>query len=323
MAASLLDVDDLAGLLGDRHRIIANDWQAAEMSALAGRILHRAAEMLEAVEFTPAALRRDLGSGRTAPRLLHSASELISHAADLLSDSAGLVHDNEPRWRRFRACGATGRRRHGWRRHLAGHRSRLGSGKRGAILSGPPSEGRPRAKPLLGLRQQPGRLALAVFRVPLGLYRRGRGWVLGHAFLVFTHVGRKTGRRYETAAMILSYDQRTGEAVICSAWGPNADWIRNLRATPAVEVRLGRETFVPDQHLLTDHEAFAVGADFQRRHPWRMRLLSRVLGWGDLRSDAAIGEFVGTHPFVSFRPARRDDAPLGTDLTPDPAPSRP
>jgi hypothetical protein len=103
MAASLVDVDELAGLLGDRHRIIANDWQAAVMGALAGRILHRAADMIEGVDFRPAALRRDLESARVAPRLLHSASELISHAADLLSDSAGLVHDNEPRWRRFRA----------------------------------------------------------------------------------------------------------------------------------------------------------------------------------------------------------------------------
>ena len=104
MAASLLGVAELAGLFGDRHRIIANDWQAAEMSLLAGRLLHRAADLLEVVEFTPAALRHDLASARVAPRLLHSASELISHAADLLSDSAGLVHDNEPRWRRFRAC---------------------------------------------------------------------------------------------------------------------------------------------------------------------------------------------------------------------------
>jgi len=103
MATSLGDVPQVAGLLGDRHRIIANDWQAAEMSALAGRILHRAVELLERVEFTPSALRRDLESGRVTRRLLHSASELIAHAADLLSDSAGLVHDNEPRWRRFRA----------------------------------------------------------------------------------------------------------------------------------------------------------------------------------------------------------------------------
>ena len=100
---SLGDVPPLAGLLGDRHRIIANDWQAAEMSSLAGRILHRAVELLEKVEFTPSALRQDLESERVSPRLLHSVFELIAHAADLLSDSAGLVHDNEPRWRRFRA----------------------------------------------------------------------------------------------------------------------------------------------------------------------------------------------------------------------------
>ena len=72
------------------------------MSALAGRILQRAADMLDRIDFTPAALRRDLESARVAPRLLHSVSELIAHAADLLSDSAGLVHDNEPR--RFRAA---------------------------------------------------------------------------------------------------------------------------------------------------------------------------------------------------------------------------
>ena len=73
------------------------------MSALAGRILHRAVELLERIEFTPSALRQDFESRRVSPRLLHSAFELIAHAADLLSDSAGLVHDNEPRWRRFRA----------------------------------------------------------------------------------------------------------------------------------------------------------------------------------------------------------------------------
>jgi hypothetical protein len=103
VAGALVDVPGLAGLLGDRHRIIANDWQAAAMSSLAGRILDRAADLLDRVDFTPAALRQDLGPASTAAARLHSAAELVGDAADLLSDSAGLVHDNEPRWRRFRA----------------------------------------------------------------------------------------------------------------------------------------------------------------------------------------------------------------------------
>jgi hypothetical protein len=103
IATMLLDVEGLADLLGDRHRIIVNDWQAAHMSTLVGRLLHRAVEILERIDFAPAALRADLAAGGTAAKRLYSAAELIARAADLLSDSAGLVHDNERRWRGFRA----------------------------------------------------------------------------------------------------------------------------------------------------------------------------------------------------------------------------
>ncbi len=102
-ASVLVGYPELADLIGDRHRIIANDWQAASMSALAGRILHRAAEILDTIDFTPAGVRADLAGARTAAGYLYSAVELIDHAADLLSDSAGLVHDNERRWRLFHA----------------------------------------------------------------------------------------------------------------------------------------------------------------------------------------------------------------------------
>ncbi len=100
-ATMLLTYPQLADLLGDRHRIIANDWHAASMSALAGRSLHRSVDLLDRIDLTPAALREDLAGERSVPRYLYSAVELIDHAADLLSDSAGLAHDNEPRWRRF------------------------------------------------------------------------------------------------------------------------------------------------------------------------------------------------------------------------------
>jgi hypothetical protein len=94
-------------------------------------------------------------------------------------------------------------------------------------------------RPLLGLRRRPGRLALALFRMPLHAYRHDAGALLGHTFLQLTHVGRKTGLPHNAVAMVLRYDEAAHEAVICAAWGPETDWIRNLRAGPAVEVRLG------------------------------------------------------------------------------------
>jgi deazaflavin-dependent oxidoreductase (nitroreductase family) len=158
-------------------------------------------------------------------------------------------------------------------------------------------------RPLLGLRRQPGRLALALMRTPRPLYRRGWGWLLGHTFLLITHQGRKTGKRRETVAMALTYDPDSREAVIFSAWGPNTEWMRNLRVHPALQIQIGRETYVPEQHFLSENEAVTAAAEFGRRHPHRLRLFATILGWGDLGSDEAVRAFVRARPFVSFRPA--------------------
>lgn len=103
MAGALVDVEGLAEVLGERHRIIANDWQAASLSNLAGKIVARAVDVLDRIDFSPAALRADLAGERVAPRRLYSAAEMLNHAADLFSESAGLDNDNERRWRVFRA----------------------------------------------------------------------------------------------------------------------------------------------------------------------------------------------------------------------------
>jgi hypothetical protein len=100
---ALFDVDALADVLGERHRIIANDWQAASLMTLVGHVLGRAGELLDHVDFAPAAIRADLTAGGATVGHVRSSAEMIDRAADLLSDFAGLVHDNERRWRVFRA----------------------------------------------------------------------------------------------------------------------------------------------------------------------------------------------------------------------------
>jgi len=157
-------------------------------------------------------------------------------------------------------------------------------------------------RPLLGLRRQPGRLALFFMRIPRPLYDRGWGWLLGHTFLLIAHQGRKSGKRRETVAMALTFDRKTREVVVCSAWGPNTEWMRNLRAHPALEIRIGRDRYLPDQHFLSEDEAVPVAVAFRERHPWRLRLFAAILGWGDLSSESAIRELARSRPFVSFRP---------------------
>ena len=167
----------------------------------------------------------------------------------------------------------------------------------------PPPVSHPR-KPLIGLRRKPGRLALAVFRMPLRAYRHDAGWLLGHTFLEFVHTGRKSGQPYETVAMVLRYDADAHEVVICAGW--DTDWVRNLRAGPAVQVRLGRESFTPQHRFLSNDEAFDVAVGFRREHPRRMRLISTILGWGT--SVTTLRSATSSTPTRSSRSARRRPA---------------
>jgi hypothetical protein len=102
-AGGLVQFPGLADLIGERHRIVSNDWRAAELSRMAGRAIRRALDVLSEVDFAPVAVRADLAGARDNPPYLYAASELLDHAADLFAESATLVHGNERRWRVFAA----------------------------------------------------------------------------------------------------------------------------------------------------------------------------------------------------------------------------
>ena len=174
-----------------------------------------------------------------------------------------------------------------------------------ATLNGAMRRDHPR-RPVLGLRKAPGRLALAVFRMPLRAARSGH--LPGRTFVSFVHAGRKSGQPHEAVAMVLRYDEVAREVVIVAAWGPHTDWVRNLRAARAIRVQLGPDSFVPEQRFLSDDEALDVLRHFRRQHPARLRLAQAALGWGDLRHDDAARAFVQTHPFVAFRPTQTHEA---------------
>ena len=164
-----------------------------------------------------------------------------------------------------------------------------------------------RPRPMFGLRHRPGRLALALFRMPLQAYHHGKGWLLGHTFLLLTHIGRRTGQQHETVAMVLRYLPESREVVVCSAWGPETDWVRNIRERPAIRVETGRDAFEPDQRFLSAEESLSVVHECFHQHPWRFHLMAWVLGWGDLRVPDVAQEFVRIRPFVAFRPASAPD----------------
>jgi len=153
---------------------------------------------------------------------------------------------------------------------------------------------------------RPSRSLKAVFDAPVVLYRIGLGWMLGKRFLAVTHRGRKTGRLRETVLEVLVFDPDNEESVVVSAYGTRADWYRNLKAQPALKVRTGRMSYVPEQRFLTPEQSREAVVRFSHRHPWEMKLVPRVLPaiGGAVPPDADLDpvDMLASLPMVAFRP---------------------
>jgi deazaflavin-dependent oxidoreductase (nitroreductase family) len=150
----------------------------------------------------------------------------------------------------------------------------------------------------------PGRLLRLVFKAPVALYRAHLGWLLGDRFILLTHTGRNTGRARCTVIEVVAYDRSIPEVVVIAAWGEHAQWVRNLKAAPAIGVQLGRVRWLhPEHRFMEPAQAVDAIAAYRSRHPFAARMLARLLGWPRDTDDPAYERFVQTLCAVSFRPA--------------------
>lgn len=150
-----------------------------------------------------------------------------------------------------------------------------------------------------------------LFRAPAYLYRWRCGRLLGHRFLLLIHVGRRSGRRRCTVLEIVEYRRAPPEAVVISAFGRNAQWLRNIEATPNPEVVIGSRRFGAAYRLLGVDEAASVLTGYEERNrfagPLIRAVLSRLLGWRYNSSEEHRRRLAAELPFVAFRP--RPDSP--------------
>ncbi|MDN5796229.1 MAG: nitroreductase family deazaflavin-dependent oxidoreductase [Intrasporangium sp.] len=143
-------------------------------------------------------------------------------------------------------------------------------------------------------------------RLPNTLYGRGWGRLLGHRFLQLTHVGRRSGRTFHTVLEVVRYAPGTGEATVLSGFGPQADWLRNLKAAGSAEVSFGAGPRRAAYRILPVEEAEQVIADYERRNrllaPVVRPVLSQLVGWDYDGSTPARRRLVDQLPMVAFRP---------------------
>ena len=118
---------------------------------------------------------------------------------------------------------------------------------------------------------------MAVFRLPVSLYRARLGWLLGERFLLLTHIGRKSGRPRETVLEVVHHDTATDNYFIASGWGEKSDWIRNVQKAPTVSANVGKRHFVAIAKRLSIEQAQSTLLVSARRHPWVFPILAKLI----------------------------------------------
>ncbi len=130
--------------------------------------------------------------------------------------------------------------------------------------------------PTIGSISSSAKLKRFLYRLmrypPQAAYALGLGPVLGRLLLLLTTTGRKSGRRRVTP---LQYEELDGKIYVTAAWGLQADWVRNIRANPCVEVRVGGRRFQGCASVITDPERIADMLELRlKRHP---RMIAAIL----------------------------------------------
>ncbi|MFF2848028.1 nitroreductase family deazaflavin-dependent oxidoreductase [Streptomyces sp. NPDC058001] len=145
-----------------------------------------------------------------------------------------------------------------------------------------------------------------VARAPILLYRWHLGALLGHRFLLLTHTGRTSGEPRQAVLEITGRDRATGAYHLASAFGPGAQWYRNVRVTPDVTVQVGRHRVAAVARAMGPEESGRAMAGYAPRHPRTARRLMDVCG---IETDGTVEDFyrVGRDliPFVEVTPVRR------------------
>jgi deazaflavin-dependent oxidoreductase (nitroreductase family) len=144
-----------------------------------------------------------------------------------------------------------------------------------------------------------------LFRAPVHLYHWGFGRLLGHRFLLLTHIGRRTGAPHETVLEVMEYREQGPEVIVMGGFGRESDWIQNIEATPRARVDIDGQHFAASMRPLSEDEAVNVVRGYEYRNRWMAPIvrfaLSRLTGWKYTGSDSDRHRLVRQLPLFALQ----------------------
>jgi deazaflavin-dependent oxidoreductase (nitroreductase family) len=131
------------------------------------------------------------------------------------------------------------------------------------------------------LLKRPNKLLKFFFRVPVWMYKLGFGGferLVGAQWMLIKHIGRKSGKEYESMVDVMDYDRSSDTYYIEAAYGTRADLVRNILANPVFEARVGRRRFKAWAKILSNEDTADMLVKFYRAKPAYTRSVMAMVG---------------------------------------------
>jgi deazaflavin-dependent oxidoreductase (nitroreductase family) len=145
--------------------------------------------------------------------------------------------------------------------------------------------------------RRPGPVRAWFIDFPVHLFRAHLGWLFGGRLVVLVHRGRRSGEVRRTVLEVIRKDPSTGERLVLSGRGVRSDWFRNIDASPALELWVGRHRFRVEQRILEGDEQ---AVEFRRYVDMHPRLAVKVMGElgapGDPEAAARLVRIIAFRP---------------------------
>jgi deazaflavin-dependent oxidoreductase (nitroreductase family) len=126
------------------------------------------------------------------------------------------------------------------------------------------------------------------FRIPVYFYHIGLGWLFGERFVLINHIGRKSGKPYQTVVEVVEREKESGNIIVVAGYGEQTQWYKNLRQLPETTIQLGNRRLSVHIVLLRPEDGEDIIARYMARYGKLTTQLFSMIGyeWDGTEIDA-------------------------------------
>ncbi len=103
--------------------------------------------------------------------------------------------------------------------------------------------------------------------------------MFGKRFILFHHVGRKSGQQYPTVVEVVEIEKDTGNVIVVAGYGERTQWYQNLKHMQSTTIQLGKHKFPVSIEMISPEDGAEIMVRYYQRYGKITSALFSILGY--------------------------------------------